>query len=109
MHAAWFSIPHLDSGYATQYCGHRRICVYQCMECLRLRYCFITDKAKYTLPLALNVFQGEYGTDYGKLAAGCVIALIPVVVIFAFIQSISPVAQPPVRSRAKAHKIQTLY
>ena len=47
---------------------------------------FITDKAKYTLPLALNVFQGEYGTDYGKLAAGCVIALIPVVVIFAFIQ-----------------------
>lgn len=29
---------------------------------------FITDKAKYTLPLALNVFQGEYGTDYGKLA-----------------------------------------
>ena len=35
---------------------------------------------------ALNVFQGEYGTDYGKLAAGCVIALIPVVVIFAFIQ-----------------------
>lgn len=39
-----------------------------------------------TLPLALNVFQGEYGTDYGKLAAGCVIALIPVVVIFAFIQ-----------------------
>ncbi len=47
---------------------------------------FITNKAKYTLPLALNVFQGEYGTDYGKLAAGCVIALIPVIVIFAFIQ-----------------------
>jgi len=47
---------------------------------------FITDRDKYTLPLALNVFQGEYGTDYGKLAAGCVIALIPVVVIFAFIQ-----------------------
>lgn len=47
---------------------------------------FITDKEKYTLPLALNVFQGEYGTDYGLLAAGCVIALLPVIVIFAFIQ-----------------------
>lgn len=47
---------------------------------------FITDKAQYTLPLGLNVFQGEFGTDYGSLAAGCVIALIPVIVIFAFIQ-----------------------
>lgn len=47
---------------------------------------FITRKEKYTLPLALKVLQGEYGTDYGALAAGCVIALIPVVVIFAFIQ-----------------------
>ncbi len=47
---------------------------------------FITDKVKYTLPLALSVFRGEYGTDYGKLAAGCVIALVPVLVIFAFIQ-----------------------
>lgn len=47
---------------------------------------FITKKSMYTLPLALKVFQGEYGTDYGKLAAGCVIALLPVIVIFAFIQ-----------------------
>ncbi len=62
---------------------------------------FITDKAKYTLPLALNVFQGEYGTDYGKLAAGCVIALIPVVVILPSSRSTSPAARPPVRSRDK--------
>ena len=47
---------------------------------------FITDRSKYTLPLGLNVFQGEFGTDYGSLAAGCVVALIPVLVIFAFIQ-----------------------
>lgn len=47
---------------------------------------FITKKAKYTLPLALNVFQGEFGTQYHNLAAGCVIALIPVLLIFAFIQ-----------------------
>jgi multiple sugar transport system permease protein len=47
---------------------------------------FITQKSQYTLPLALNVFQGEYGTEYGLLAAGCVISLVPVLVIFAFIQ-----------------------
>lgn len=47
---------------------------------------FITDRKMYTLPLGLKVFQGEFGTDYGSLAAGCVVALIPVIVIFAFIQ-----------------------
>ena len=47
---------------------------------------FITDKDVYTLPLALNIFQGEFGTEYGHIAAGCVFALVPVIVIFAFIQ-----------------------
>lgn len=47
---------------------------------------FITDRKMYTLPLALKVFKGEFGTQYGLLAAGCVIALLPVVIIFAFIQ-----------------------
>lgn len=47
---------------------------------------FITDRKMYTLPLALKVFQGEFGTQYGLIAAGCVVALVPVVIIFAFIQ-----------------------
>lgn len=47
---------------------------------------FITDKKKYTIPLALNIFQGEFNTNYAGLAAGCVIALVPVLIIFAFIQ-----------------------
>ena len=47
---------------------------------------FITKKTKYTIPLALNIFQGEFNTNYSGLAAGCVVALIPVLVIFAFIQ-----------------------
>lgn len=47
---------------------------------------FITDKDKYTIPLALNIFQGEFNTNYSGLAAGCVVALIPVLVIFGFIQ-----------------------
>lgn len=47
---------------------------------------FITKKSSYTIPLALNIFQGEFNTNYSGLAAGCVVALIPVLVIFAFIQ-----------------------
>lgn len=47
---------------------------------------FITRVDKYTLPLALNKFQSESGTEYGLLAAGCVVALLPVIILFAFIQ-----------------------
>ena len=47
---------------------------------------FITRKEKYPIPLALNIFQGEFNTNYAGLAAGCVVALIPVLIIFAFIQ-----------------------
>lgn len=47
---------------------------------------FITKKEKYPIPLALNIFQGEFNTDYAGLAAGCVVALIPVLILFAMIQ-----------------------
>ncbi|MEG7531511.1 MAG: carbohydrate ABC transporter permease [Hungatella sp.] len=47
---------------------------------------FITKKSRYTVPLALNIFQGEFNTNYAGLAAGCVVALIPVLLIFSFIQ-----------------------
>lgn len=47
---------------------------------------FITRKEKYTIPLALNFFQGEFSTNYSGLAAGCVVALVPVLIIFVFIQ-----------------------
>ena len=47
---------------------------------------FISQKEKYTLPLILNSFQTEFGIDYGGLAAGCVIALAPVIILFVFIQ-----------------------
>ena len=47
---------------------------------------FITRKQYYTVPLGLNMFKGEFSTNYGGLAAGCVLALLPVLVIFAFIQ-----------------------
>ncbi len=47
---------------------------------------FITKVDKYTLPLALNKFQSESGTEYGLLAAGCVVALIPVILMFSLVQ-----------------------
>jgi multiple sugar transport system permease protein len=47
---------------------------------------FITKVDKYTLPLAMAKFQSESGTEYGLLAAGCVVALIPVIVMFALVQ-----------------------
>lgn len=47
---------------------------------------FITRKEFYTVPLGLNMFKGEFSTNYGGLAAGCVLALAPVLVIFAFVQ-----------------------
>jgi multiple sugar transport system permease protein len=47
---------------------------------------FITDKSKYTMPLALSLFQGEAQTNYGGLAAACVVGLIPALLLFALIQ-----------------------
>jgi multiple sugar transport system permease protein len=49
---------------------------------------FLTRQELYTLPVALlNLQQGAYGTiDYGLLAAGSVIAMIPCVVLFIALQ-----------------------
>ena len=47
---------------------------------------FITRKEKYTIPLALSIFQGEANTNYGGIAAACVVALIPALVLFGIIQ-----------------------
>ena len=47
---------------------------------------FITRKEKYTIPLALSIFQGEANTNYGGIAAACVVALIPALLLFSIIQ-----------------------
>lgn len=49
---------------------------------------FLTDQQLYTLPVALlNLQQGAYGTiDYGFLAAGAVIAMVPCAVLFLALQ-----------------------
>jgi multiple sugar transport system permease protein len=49
---------------------------------------FLTRQELYTLPVALlNLQQGAYGTiDYGMLAAGSVIAMVPCIVLFVALQ-----------------------
>jgi multiple sugar transport system permease protein len=49
---------------------------------------FLTDQDLYTLPVALlNLQQGAYGAiDFGFLAAGSVVAMIPCVVLFVALQ-----------------------
>jgi alpha-1,4-digalacturonate transport system permease protein len=40
----------------------------------------------YTLPLALNSFQGELTTQWNYLLAMTMVTLLPVTIIFAFLQ-----------------------
>lgn len=47
---------------------------------------FINNNLKYTVPVGLNFMQGEYSVNYGALAAGSIIALIPPILLFAYIQ-----------------------
>lgn len=43
---------------------------------------YINTGDKYTLPVALTYFIGQYGTQWGPLMAGSVIVTIPVMVMF---------------------------
>ncbi|MFI0443884.1 carbohydrate ABC transporter permease [Actinomadura sp. 6N118] len=47
---------------------------------------FLSDQEKYTVPVGLSYTIGESGSDLGSLAAGGVVAALPVIVIFALIQ-----------------------
>lgn len=47
---------------------------------------FITDPSKRTLPIALLDFQGQFLTNYPVLFAGVVVASVPMVVAYAFLQ-----------------------
>ncbi|GAA4942724.1 carbohydrate ABC transporter permease [Actinoplanes utahensis] len=47
---------------------------------------FIDDPGKRTLPLALLDFQGEYLTEYPLLFTGVVVASLPMVLAYAFLQ-----------------------
>ncbi len=46
-----------------------------------------TNEDKYTLPVALALYAvGQNSTQYGLLLAGSVVVVIPVIVVFLFLQ-----------------------
>ncbi|MFF9342415.1 MULTISPECIES: carbohydrate ABC transporter permease [unclassified Streptomyces] len=47
---------------------------------------FLSSQSKQTIPVGLNTLMGADSVDLGALAAGGVIAAVPVVIVFAFIQ-----------------------
>lgn len=47
---------------------------------------FISKSNLFTIPVALNSMQGEYDINYGYLAAGSIIAMIPPFLMFAYVQ-----------------------
>ncbi|MER6628754.1 carbohydrate ABC transporter permease [Streptomyces sp. NPDC000987] len=47
---------------------------------------FLSDQGKQTIPVGLNTLMSSDSVDLGALAAGGIIAAVPVVVVFAFIQ-----------------------
>lgn len=47
---------------------------------------FITSQELFTLPVGLSYTMGEFGVNFGVLAAGGIVAALPVIIIFAFIQ-----------------------
>ena len=44
----------------------------------------VWNEEKYTLALALNMFQGQYGSYYGQLMAASTLMILPIIVIFFF-------------------------
>jgi len=46
----------------------------------------ISKTALFTLPVGLRSMQGTYDIQYGALAAGSVITVVPVIILFAYVQ-----------------------
>lgn len=49
-------------------------------------YMFISRQQTYTLSVGLKSLMGEYAINYGQLAAGAVMAVIPVALLFTYMQ-----------------------
>lgn len=47
---------------------------------------FMSTQSRFTVPVGLSYLLGEFGADFGALAAGGVVAIVPVVLLFAYVQ-----------------------
>lgn len=81
--AIWHvTIPLLRPGIAT-------VAAYGFVSCWNeflFSFMFISKQGKLTLPIALKSMIGEYSINYGQLAAGAVIAVLPALLLFSFAQ-----------------------
>jgi len=51
-----------------------------------ISFSFIVDQAKFTIAVGLKYLIGQYSVDYGAIAAGSMIALLPPILLFAYVQ-----------------------
>lgn len=83
LQAIWFVLlPVLKPGIAT-------IGAYGFISCWNeflFSFMFISKQNKLTLPVGLKNLVGEFSINYGQLAAGAVIAVIPTLVLFSYVQ-----------------------
>lgn len=49
-------------------------------------FMFISKQNKLTLPVGLKNLVGEFSINYGQLAAGAIIAVVPVLILFSYVQ-----------------------
>ena len=49
-------------------------------------FMFIQSRSNFTLPVGLRTIIGEFSVNYGILAAGSIIALIPALIMFMYLQ-----------------------
>ncbi|WP_436760445.1 hypothetical protein [Streptosporangium sp. V21-05] len=47
---------------------------------------FVNEQEKFTVPVGLAYTLGEFSVDFGALAAGGVVAAVPVVLVFTVVQ-----------------------
>ena len=46
----------------------------------------LTDKSLYTIPIATQVFYGTYSTDIGLVMAALLLAMLPILILYVFLQ-----------------------
>lgn len=57
-----------------------------CWNEFTVAYIFTNSGSNFTVPVGLSTLIGEYSTDYGQLAAGALIGLLPPLLLFSYIQ-----------------------
>lgn len=69
--------------------GFTTVIAYAFINCWNeylLAYTLLTDSKKFPISVGLKYLVGEYNTDYAVLAAGSIVALIPPILLFAYVQ-----------------------